>query len=233
MDIVFQFGPVFKRMDLIIDGVTMTIQVALLSTFLGFLIGIICARIRIEGSKKAKFVVACYVEFIRNTPFLVQLFMFAYGLPQFVALLGFNIRPSPYYLAIIALSINLGAYSTEIIRAGLEAIPKSQIEAAQGLALTPFQIFSRISLPPAIAKVYPALSSQFILHMLGTSVISTISVQELTLSAGRIQSETFRAFESYFIVTAIYFALAIAFRIIFKLAARFALPWLHKTTNRS
>lgn len=225
MNYVFQFGAVFQRSDLILSGLMMTIVLSVVAIAAGFLIGVVCAQIRIEGGRVARTLVATYVEGVRNTPFLAQLFLVAFGLPQFVSMLGMPVRPSPFVLAIIALSINLGAYVTEIVRAGLESIPRQQVEAAESLALTPMQIFLRIKLPPALVKVYPALSGQFVLQMLGSSVVSVIAVQELTSAAGRIQSETFRTFETYLVVTAIYFALAFVLRCIFSFLATLAWPW--------
>jgi len=226
MDYVFQFGVVFQRSDLIISGLLMTIKLSAIATIAGFLIGVVCARARQEGGRLSRAVAATYVEIIRNTPFLAQLYMVAFGLPQLALWFGIHIRPSPYILAIVALSINLGAYITEIVRAGLDSIPRSQVEAADSLALTPFQIFFYVKLPPALGKVFPSLTSQFVLQMLGSSVVSVIAVQELTAVAGRIQSETFRTFETYLVVTAIYFALAFALRGILTVLVTTIWPWM-------
>jgi polar amino acid transport system permease protein len=225
MNYVFQFGAVFQRFDQIWSGLLMTVFLSVVAIAAGFLIGVIFAHWRTEGGPVRRALAATYVEAVRNTPFLAQLFLVAFGLPQFMAMLGAPIRPTPYVLAIIALSINLGAYITEIVRAGLESVPKPQVEAAESLALRPVQIFLRIKLPPALAKVYPSLSSQFILQMLGSSVVSVIAVQELTSAAGRIQSETFRTFETYLVVTALYFGLAFLLRALFGGIAAIAWPW--------
>lgn len=229
MDYVLQFGPVFQRFDLIWAGLLMTIQLSVVAILAGFIIGVIFARLRTEGGPVARGIAAVYVEAIRNTPFLAQLFMVTFGIPQFIAMLGMPVRPSPYWLAIIALSVNLGAYITEIVRAGIESIPRQQVEAAESLAMTPNQIFLRIKLPPALAKVFPSLTSQFILQMLGSSIVSVIAVQELTAAAGRIQSDTFRTFETYLVVTALYFALAFVLRAILVTIASFAWPWRRRT----
>lgn len=231
MTYVLQFGPVFQRSDLIWAGLLTTIQLSVIAISAGFVIGTVCARMRAEGGTVSRTIAATYVEAIRNTPFLAQLFLVTFGLPQFVAMLGAPIRPSPYTLAIIALSINLGAYITEIVRAGLESIPRQQVEAAQSLALKPHQIFLRIKLPPALANVYSALSGQFILQMLGSSIVSVIAVQELTSAAGRIQSETFRTFETYLVVAALYFGLAFLLRAIFYAIASILWPWRRKTVG--
>lgn len=228
MNYRLQFGAVFQRMDMIWEGVITTCILALVSILAGFLIGVICARARVEGSRPSAALASVYVEFIRNTPFLAQLFLVAFGLPQFLQMMGIFVRPTPFFLATVALSLNLGAYLCEIVRAGLESIHRSQIEAAAGLALKPYQIFLRVKLPQALDKVYPALTGQFILHMLGTSLVSSIAVQELTSMAGRIQAETFRTFETYFIVAAIYFGLAYLLRLILIAIALYLWPW-HRT----
>jgi len=117
--------------------------------------------------------------------------------------------------AMVALSINLGAYTIEIVRAGLEAIPKSQIEAGQSLGLSNVQIFRYVIIFPALRLMYPALASQFILLMLATSVVSQISAQDLFQAASIIQSRTFRDFEVYAVVAGVYLALALLFRLLF------------------
>ena len=152
-----------------------------------------------------------YVEFIRNTPFLVQVFVVYLGLPTL------GLRLSPEQAAILAMTINIGAYGSEIIRAGLESIPKGQIEAAKMLGFRFPAIFRHVIFRQALIAIYPALASQFILLMLGTSIVSAIAVEELTATANTIQTRTFRTFEVYFIVTLIYIALALTFRMAFYL----------------
>jgi len=225
MDYVLQFNAVFQHSDLILTGLINSVILSASAIVMGFILAIFCARIRTEGGKLSRGIVATYVELVRNTPFLAQLFLIAFGIPQFAAFCGLSFRFSPQSIAILALSLNLGAFVTEIIRAGLESIPRSQIEAAESLALTPGQIFFRIKLPPALLKVYPAMSSQFILQMLGTSIVSVIAVQELTATAGTIQAETFRAFETYIVTMVIYFCLAWLFRGCFSTLARYFLRW--------
>ena len=117
--------------------------------------------------------------------------------------------------ALIALSANLGAYATEIVRAGIEAIEKGKIEAGLSLGLSRLQVFRYVILFPALKIVYPALSSQFILLMLGSSIVSQISAEELTFSANFLQSRTFRSFEIYLAVTLMYLVLSGLFRGIF------------------
>ena len=118
--------------------------------------------------------------------------------------------------------INLGAYSAEIIRAGIEATPRGQIEAAHSLALTPGQTFWRVVLPPALQKVWPAMVSQIIIVMLGSAVCGQISTPELSYAANLISSNTFRAFEAFILATAVYLVLSmLTRRLLMWVGARF------------
>jgi polar amino acid transport system permease protein len=169
-------------------------------------VGIACAWARGQGPAPLRWLTGVYVELVRNTPFIVQLFFIFFGLPA----AGF--RLSPETASVIAMVVNLGAYATEIIRAGLEATPRGQVEAALSLALNRMQVFTRVVLPPALRRVWPALVSQIIIVMLGSAVCGQISTEELSYAANLIQSRNFRAFEAFIIATAIYLALAIALR---------------------
>jgi polar amino acid transport system permease protein len=137
------------------------------------------------------------------------LFIVFFGLPS----AGLRLDAMP--AAMIALTINLGAYATEIIRAGIEAVPRAQIEAGRSLGLSGVQVFRHVVLMPALRIVYPALTAQFVLVMLATSIVSQISAPDLFHVASIIQSRTFRDFEIYAIVAAIYLALALALKFVF------------------
>jgi polar amino acid transport system permease protein len=204
--IEFDFSAVLSQWPLLVKGVAWTLGLTAVSTVVGVLVGIACAWARVHGSAWMRLAAGTYVELIRNTPFIVQLFFVFFGLP------AAGIKLSPEVASIIAMVINLGAYATEIIRAGIEATPRGQIEAAQSLALSPKQIFLRVVLPPALRKVWPALVSQIIIVMLGSAVCGQISTQELSYAANLIQSRNFRAFEAFLIATAIYLSLSIALR---------------------
>jgi polar amino acid transport system permease protein len=143
---------------------------------------------------------------IRNTPFIVQLFFVFFGLPS----LGIHI--DEVQAAILAMTVNLGAYAIEIVRAGIDSISRGQVQAAQALGLHGRQVFRFIVLPQAIANVFPALLSQVLIVMLGSAVVSQISVPDLTYAANFIQSRNFRSFESYLIITATYLVLSIVLR---------------------
>lgn len=204
-----QFRDVFAAWDWLLAGIVVTLQLSIVAMIGGLFIGIACAAGRVYGPKAIGFLVTAYVEAIRNTPLLVQLFLIFFGLPSL------GMRLDGVTAAMIALVINLGAYTTEIVRAGLEAIPKTQLEAGESLGLSGFQVFRYIVLFPALKAMYPALASQFILLMLATSIVSQISVEDLFHVASIIQSRTFRDFEVYLTIGAIYLALSFLLRGIF------------------
>jgi len=206
MSVQLDFPAVLERWPSFLAGAALTLELAVFATVLGALFGTLAAVGR--GSHSALIAGACkvYVESIRNTPLLVQIFLVYFGL----ASLGLKL--SAFTVAVAALTINVGAYTAEIMRAGFEAIPRGQIEAAEGLALSRLQIYWHIILLPAIEKVYPALTSQFVLLMLASSVCSQISAEELTAVANYIQSDTYRAFETYIIVAVLYVILSLVMR---------------------
>ena len=208
MSYSFQFRDVFAAWDFLLDGLILTLELSLVTMAVGLVIGMAGAAARVYGPKPIARAVAVYVEAIRNTPLIVQLFLIFFGLPS--AGLKFDANTA----AMVALSINLGAYTIEIVRAGLEAIPRSQIEAGQSLGLSPFQIFRYVVIFPALKMMFPALASQFVLLMLGSSIVSAISAEELTAVTNTLQSTTFRSFEFYFVATAMYLLMAIGARLL-------------------
>lgn len=204
--IEFNFGTVLEQWPMLLRGLGLTVLLTAFSAVLGSLLGTACAWARLHGHPVLKRVVGGYVELVRNTPFIIQLFFIFFGLPSL------GLRLSVEVACILAMVFNLGAYACEIVRAGLQTTPRGQLEAAMSLALTPWQTFSRVVLPPALARIWPALVSQIIIVMLGSAVCGQISAEELSQAANLISSRTFRSFESYIIVTGIYLLLAIALR---------------------
>ncbi|MBP6894392.1 MAG: amino acid ABC transporter permease [Gammaproteobacteria bacterium] len=208
----FDFWAILSEWPLLLKGVAWTLGLTAIATVIGMALGIGCAWARAWGPGWLRWVVGTYVELIRNTPFIVQLFFIFFGLP------AAGVKLTPEVASIIAMVLNLGAYATEIIRAGVEATPKGQIEAAASLALTRAQTFVRVVLPPAMKKVWPAMVSQIIIVMLGSAVCGQISVEELSYAANLIQSRNFRAFEAFIVATVIYLLLAIGARRLFNWA---------------
>jgi polar amino acid transport system permease protein len=212
------FTSILARWQMLADGAWLTVQLASITTLTGFLIGTLCAVARRSDVRWLSSLAGFYVELIRNTPFLVQIFIVYFGLSS----LGFSF--SAVTVAIIALTINVAAYTAEIMRAGFDSIQKGQWEAAETLGLNRLQQYWHVALRPAMERVYPSLTSQFILLMLASSVTSQISTEELTAAANYIQSETYRPFETYIVIAIIYVALSLAMRLAFHLAALALFP---------
>jgi polar amino acid transport system permease protein len=184
--IAFDFPAVLAEWPLLAKGVGATLVLTAISASIGVTLGVACAWARVHGPAWLKPIVSAYVELIRNTPFIVQLFFLFFGLP------GIGVRLSPELASVLAMVVNLGAYAAEIVRAGIATTPKGQIEAAQSLALTELQVFTRVVLPPALKRVWPALVSQIIIVMLGSAVCGQISTPELSYAANMIQSMALR-----------------------------------------
>lgn len=214
MSYQLDFAGLMPYLSHFVAGLQTTVELTVIATVLGLLLGTLCAAGRISHLRGWRWLCACYVEVIRNTPFIVQLFFIFFGLP------ALGVKLSAWQAGAIAMVINLGAYSAEIIRAGIEATPKGQWEAGKTLGLTYVQIFTRIVLPPAFQRVYPALVSQCIIVMLGSAVVSQISVEDLTFAANFVQSRSFLSFESYILTAAIYLCLAILMRQVFAFSAK-------------
>ena len=197
------------------QGLLVTLELTLYATVGGILLGTLGAAARVSRSRPIRLFAGIYVELIRNTPFIVQLFFIFFGLP------AAGIKLTAWQAGLIAMVVNLGAYSAEILRAGIDATPKGQWEAGRTLGLTRFQIFTRIVLPPAFQRIYSSLVGQCIIVMLGSSVISQISVEELTFSANFIQSRSFLSFESYLLTALLYLILEVFMRLGFGLLASY------------
>ncbi len=218
MNYVFHFDFIWQSRDELLRGALLTLQLSAETMLFGLLLGIFGAWAKTSRHKAMRGIVQVYIEAIRNTPFLVQLFLIYLGLPRL------GLRFTPDGAALLAMVVNLGAYATEIVRAGIEAVPRGQIEAGRALGLRPWPIFRCIIIVPALQTVFPALASQFILLVLGSSVISTISAEELTAVANNLQSQSFRPFEVYFVVGGIYLAMSLGFQAIFAGIERVAFP---------
>ncbi|MEN8642510.1 amino acid ABC transporter permease [Pseudomonas sichuanensis] len=210
----FDFAAALQQGDLLLKGALFTLELTVIGTLAGVALGIVGALVRAWQLRPFNWLFGVYVELIRNTPFIVQLFFIFFGLP------ALGVRMSEWQAAVLAMVINLGAYSTEIIRAGIQAIPRGQLEAASALAMTRFETFRHVILRPALAKVWPALSSQIVIVMLGSAVCSQIATEELSFAANFIQSRNFRAFETYLFTTLLYLAMAIGVRQLLNLFGR-------------
>ncbi|RYX96669.1 MAG: amino acid ABC transporter permease [Comamonadaceae bacterium] len=207
MTYTFDFASVLASWPQFLEGAWLTILLSFPATVIGFTGGILLAIGRRGDKPWVARACGIYVEVLRNTPLLVQVFLVFFGL----ASLGWKV--SAFSAALLSLVINVAAYSCEIMRAGMDSIHKGQIEAAECLGLTRRQVYWHVVLRPAMEKVYPALTSQFVLLMLASSITSQISVEELTAVAARVQSETFRPFEAYILVAVAYLILSLLMRL--------------------
>ncbi len=216
MQYTFHFGDIWSAREELFWGTLLTLELSGGSMVLSLVVAVFGALARTGGPRWLQTLVSAYVEFIRNTPFLVQVFVIYFGLP------AVGIRLDAIVCAVIAMVLNGSAYTIEIIRAGIESIGHGQSEAARALGLHRLQVFRLVVLPQALQAVVPPLGSQFILLMLNSSIVSVISAEELTAAAQDIQSRTFRSFEAYIVAAVIYFGLSMLFSGAFAAVSRFA-----------
>jgi polar amino acid transport system permease protein len=208
------FGALLQYLGLFLEGTAVTLGLTAVASLLGIALGIAGACAFRSKHLWLRRMIAGYVELIRNTPFIVQMFFLFFGLPSI------GLRLSALQAAALAMTINLTAYAIEILRAGLEAVPPGQREAGRSMGLSPMLIFGFIILPQALANVYPALVGQITITMLESAVVSQIAVVDLTHVADYIQSRNFRSFETYLVITLIYLVLAVLMRRMLALAGR-------------
>ena len=213
------FQPLWRYQDQLIEGTLITLALTLVAALVGLVIGV-AGAVALRGNiRPARMLVRAYIEIFRNTPSLIQIFLIFFVLPSF------GLRLPAFEAAAVALSLYFGAYSVEIVRAGLDSIPKSQIEAGQCLGLTGWQVFRHIVLPPAMRNVYPAFTSQFVLLLLGTSLASQVAAGELFHVGSFIESRTYRSFEVYATICIVYFAMVMAFKALFAVVDATAFRW--------
>ena len=210
----FDFAAVLDYTPVLLKGIGITLALTMVGSVGGFILGIAGAWWRFSGGPAVRWLLQAYVTTMRNTPFLIQVFFLYFGLPSL------GVRLSGYEASLLAIVIKLGAYNCELLRAGIEATPRGQLEAAACLAMNKMQTFTHVVLAPALKRVWPAITSQVVLIMLDTAVCSQISAEELTFAANFVQSRNFRSFETYLIVTGIYFVLAFSLRRLLLSASR-------------
>ena len=205
----FDFGSVLEYAPLLVSGAWTTLVLTFWATLVGFIFGTLCAVARTSGPQWLRVLVGAYVEVIRNTPLLIQAYFLIFGL----ASIGL---PMPIMVgAVIALVVNIGSYTTEVMRAGIESIKSRQLQAAECLGLNGIQTFLHVILRPAMEKVYPSLASLYVLLMLGSSVLSAVGVEELFGISNQVQSATYRNFEVFVVLGVIYLCLTIILRVFF------------------
>ncbi|WP_426957931.1 amino acid ABC transporter permease [Muricoccus radiodurans] len=212
------FRDVLAQWEALLLGAVQTLWISTAAILLGGGIGVLGAVARGSRHAALRWGSTVYVEAVRNTPFLVQLFLIFFGLP------GAGVQISAVQAGLLALTLNLGAYATEIVRAGIEATHSGQVEAGMALGLRRGQVIRLVVLMPALQRVWPALSSQFVLTMLASSILSAVSVEELTSVAALVDSRTYRSFEVYLVAAGFYLVLTFAFRAAFAAAGFLLFP---------
>ena len=197
----FDFSIIIKYLPLFLKGVFLTVEVSFLAILIGLPVGILAAVARTSRFKILNLIGAVYVEVFRNTPLLIQIFIIFFGLP------GIGIKLSPYISGLTALVLYVGAYNTEVIRAGLEAVPRGQIEAAKSLGLKGVQTFLHIILPQTFRISLPALGNNWVALVKNSSLVSVIGMVELTWVTFDLNALTFRSFELFGAATIFYLIL--------------------------
>jgi His/Glu/Gln/Arg/opine family amino acid ABC transporter permease subunit len=197
-----RFDVVWQHLPWLLKGAGVTLELSALSIVLALVIGLGVALLRESGGTAARILIRAYVDLIRGTPLLVQLFLVFYVLPRT------GLELSAFQAAVLALSLNSAAYVAEILRGGLLSVPRGQIEASRGLGISGGQTMRRIVLPQLAGVVIPPLANEFVKLMKGTSVVSVLAVIELTRTGQIIINTTFAAFEIYGTIGVLYFALS-------------------------
>ena len=199
---------------MLLDGALTTLHISLLTLFFSFVMGTAGALCRMSRVRWLHGPATWYVEFIRNTPLLVQLFFIYFGLSQV------DIQVPNYIAGLIGLVVNNSAYLTEIIRTGIQAVQKGQFEAGLSLGLSFPRLMRHVVFPQAFRVIYPPLCNQFVGIILWSSLVSTIAVEDLAMRGKQLASTTFRSFETYIVLTLIYVVMTLTVSGTLKLVGR-------------
>lgn len=213
----FDFNLVINSFPLLLAGALVTIKITLISVAMGIVIGMFVGIARVVHIKPIKWLAAIYVDFIRGTPLLVQIFIIYFALPLVI-----GIHMDPFLAAITACSINSGAYVAEIFRAGIQAVDEGQMEAGRSLGLTWPQTMRYIIIPQAFKSVIPPLGNEFIALLKDSSLVSVIGFEELTRRGQLIIARTYGSLEIWLSVAFIYLVMTVTIsRLVAYLERRF------------
>ena len=185
----------------ILIGFWLTIKIVLAAIVLGLPISLLLVFARRSRLKIISWIAVSYIEIFRNTPFIIQVFLIYYVLPFY------GLRLPAEQVGILALAAFGSAYFAEVIRGGIDAMPTGQLESARAIGMTEYQAMRYIVLPQAVGVILPALSNQMLSLVKESAILSTITVQEMTMTAIRVQGETFRPFEAFIMIAALYWTL--------------------------
>ena len=203
MDYTFQFTEVIDELPYLLGGAVVTLQIAFIAFWGGAVIGLFGAIAKVYGGRVARKIASSYVVFFTNTPALVQIFLLYYALPDMGVLL------SSMTAVLIGLTLNSGAYLTEILRAGVISVRESEMEAAISLGMSRLQLVRYVMLPHIAKTIYAPLSNFFIWLVLGSSMAALFGVEELTGRAINISTANLRSIETFTVVAAVYVVLTV------------------------
>lgn len=201
----FNLQLIWDSLPLLLAGALVTIEITALAVGIGFFIGLCVGIARLSNIKPLKYLAIIYADAIRGTPLLVQIFLIYFALPLLI-----HQQINPFTAAVIACSINSGAYVSEIFRAGIQGIDAGQMEAARSLGLTWWQSMRLIILPQAFGKILPPLGNEFIAMLKDTSLVSVIGFEELTRRGQLIIAKTYGSFEIWTTVAIIYLIMTVS-----------------------
>jgi His/Glu/Gln/Arg/opine family amino acid ABC transporter permease subunit len=199
-DMDFDFSQLFEAMPLLLKGAMITLEVTILGAFMGIGVGLILTFMRMSHLNVLTYMARIYISLIRGTPLLVQIFFIYYALP---GMLGIDLPP--FIAGVLALSLNSGAFVTEIIRGGITAVPRGQMEAAKALGIGRVVIWRRVILPQVFMKILPPLTNEFTMLVKASPLLSVITVVELTRTAQQIMNVTYRPVEVMLAAAVLYF----------------------------
>lgn len=202
------YSIVLSKLPIFFDGCLVTLEISFAALFLGMIFGIAGALCRISSNKFLNRLAFLYVWIIRGTPVMVQLFILYFGFPQL------GIKMSSMMAGILGLAVNTGAYITEIIRSGIQAIDKGQMEAALSLGMKKYQAMIRIIGPQAVKVCMPPLVNQFIMTLKNSSIASLVTITELLRTGEQLIYTTFRSFEVYTVVAVLYLIMNSVFMVV-------------------
>jgi polar amino acid transport system permease protein len=213
------FSDITPYMQSLLQGLWVSVSVTVVSMAVGTILGQVVCIGKVSRLPVISPLCAGYIEVLRNTPLLVQLYILYFGLGQL------NLNISPQWATLIGMTLNNGAYTAEILRGGLAAVNKGTVEAAKALGLSPGQSFLHVSFPPMLKSVFPALTNQFILLFLFSSVASIIALPELTYKVLNVSSKTARTFEVFIVAVVFYYACSSIFNILSRYCEKTLFRW--------
>lgn len=224
------FRAISESTPLLLQGIKLTVLISLLSLLIGILIGFVACIMGLSRNKILKAISGVYVWIIRGTPMIVQAFIVYFGMPQVIQIFNPSFKISAFSAGLITLSLNAGAYLSELFRGGISAVPHGQVEAARSLGLSRSRTMLRVILPQAIKVAIPSMVNQFIITVKDTSILSVIGLADVVNKAKVYVGKSYQFFATYTLV-AIYYLVVISVLMLFSKYLEKKLNYEHKNRN--